>query len=69
MATPSGFTDKEWLENHMPTYFLTAPKGVVVGIYTDAREVLSVLKPDLRIDCKKGLTGERYTIVHAERGQ
>lgn len=69
MESPTGFTEQEWLENHKPFYYLTAPKGIVIGIYTSAREVLDMLKPDLRIDCRKGLSGDKYTVVPAQRGQ
>ncbi len=51
---PAGFTEQEWSEKYQPFYFMTAPKGIVVGVYTSAREALDRARPGLRIMCGLG---------------
>lgn len=54
MRPPTGFTEKAWIEEHKPFYFLVSGEGHELGIFTKAKDVLDKARPGLRVLCRLG---------------
>lgn len=67
MTVSDAWPEEVWAKTMQPYYYLTAPGGIVLGIYTKAKDVLAQARPGLRIFCQLGYSAEKRLVWPPDR--